>query len=270
MPMIEDAERGAFANVIGRGDPTMETPTPSPEPTPTPTPTPEPTPTPTPAPAPAPQPASQAQIDALAQLQRDTNAALADLSKSFVEARRSEGDERPEETIISELSKENEHMGTLAKRVIDMEGELKQLRASESQRQASEQERAEKAAAEQQIVAEATRLTQTFPGLSTADVQKCLNEIATNDAVGAMSMREVAEQVLGYDYLHARRSKPTGDAPGNDPKPLPTAPVAAIVPHAVPGAGPNGGAPIPDSGGGLRDVFAQMRVTDAQKVGRYK
>jgi len=121
-------------------------------------------------------------------------------------------------------------------------------------------------AASTAMVEDMNGLFKKFPGLVRDDAVKVFNFIAdekNDDVVEGKSMREIAEDCLGYDYLHARRLPP-GSSPG-DPSP-PSGklrPAHVIDKTAAAGAAVNG-SPTPEDGGDMRSVFQTVRRDPAQ------
>jgi len=116
------------------------------------------------------------------------------------------------------------------------------------------------------LIQEAQDLVSKFPGVTETDVQKVFDRIATDEKARRKSVWQVAEQVLGIDYLDARRHPPGVPAGGNSPTP-PTPPPASVVTvtgGGTPAAGPTG--PAPASGAmSIRQTFAEILANPTER-----
>lgn len=174
------------------------------------------------------------QIERLEKMQKETQAALDSLAKELVAEKRAEGDKRSKAEILGDAA-EDSPLAKLYDELQGVKGELKTLRDAETAR--TEQAENDRIVAETmtRLENEAEMLLKRFPGLSEADLDQVWDWMDKNPAQASRtSVSLVAEQVLGYDYLDARR-KPAG-AP--DPKgPRPGPPAARIVTEGAPGGG---------------------------------
>src|SRR3972149_2766447 len=102
------------------------------------------------------------------------------------------------------------------------------------------------------LIDEARELVSKFPGVTETDIQKVFDRIATDEKARRKGVWQVAELVLGIDYLDARRHPPGVPAGGNSQTP-PTPPPASVVTvtgGGAPAAGPPGPAPRAGAGEG--------------------
>jgi hypothetical protein len=212
-------------------------------------------------------------LDDLAKMQADTLAELGKLTQKLVADERKNGDQRVDDEILSDLAEESEPLQKLGQKVVSLEKGINTL--LERERERDERAALEKKAVEltTQYQGEAEQMLARFPGLAEADVNKVFDwmEKHPEQVAGRMSVAMVAEQVLGYEYLDARRI-PVAGPNGKPPLPPPVIPSATIVTDSAMGGGaaPRT-APPSTARGDVRDVINDIRnnPADLAKLGSF-